>query len=89
MSKKKETEIKEKAIELGFKSDTSYLTKYSYSLPFGLKNYLTINFLYTNPIVLDIENDSDIIEIRPIESPEDLENLLNAICPEKYRLPFD
>jgi len=84
MSKKKETEIDknpilEKAIELGFEKEKDCSKKINFQLPFGLSNYLSLNFKYDNHLTLDIENFSHIIEIRKIESPEDLENLFNAI----------
>jgi len=81
--------IIDKCKKLGFEVPIGYLKKYVYLLPFGLKNNLSIDFTFTTPLTLDIENGHIDIPLRKIESPEDLENLFNAICPEKYRLPFD
>jgi len=94
MSKKKETEnlkesIFKKSIDLGFLKDNDFIKKVEYQMPFGAKNKLSIDFNYGTHLTLDVECDSQIVEIRQIEYPEDLENLFNAICPEKYRLPFD
>lgn len=96
MNKKKENqepELKDlifiKAIDLGFVKSMDSAFMLEYSLPFGLSEYLSISFKYNGHITLDIENSEYILEIRKIESPEDLELLFNAICPEKYRLPFN
>jgi len=85
MSKKKETEIEnfkesifKKAIDLGFINDIDYKNKLNYILPFGLHNFIGIDFNWGEHLTLDIENESQILEIRKIESPEDLENLFNA-----------
>ena len=83
MKNQEKEAIIQKAKDLGFQQDTMNFNKYNYNLPFGLKNNLSIDFRFENHITLDIENQSFIVEIRKIESPEDLENLFNAICPEK------
>jgi len=87
--KKKETELQQiiqKCKDLCFYEEEENAC-FEYSLPFGINSKFTI--------LLDIDifkavlwKHNTFITIRKIESPEDLENLFNAICPEKYRLPF-
>jgi len=92
MSKKKETEIvifgkniSKKAKELGFK-EIKGTTFFEYDLPFGENTSLIYDSSDLKiSICIMFEK---LINIRKIESPEDLEMLFNAICPEKYRLPF-
>jgi len=95
MSKKKETEretliknISKKAFEFGFKSEMPTANILVYKLPLGLNTELWLD-LSTNIPDVSLWNGRIDIMIRKIESPEDLENLFNAICPEKYRLPFN
>jgi hypothetical protein len=94
MSKKKETDreiliknISKKAFELGFKSEMPTANILVYKLPLGFNTELWLDLSIDNPDI-SLWN-GNIIEIRKIESPEDLEMLFNAICPEKYRLPFE
>jgi len=92
MSKKKEAELKkfkesitEKLKELGFENlnNSSY---WQFELPLGNETVLMFDFdEYVISIAIPFVK---LINIRKIESPDDLENLFNAICPEKYRLPF-
>lgn len=58
---------------------------YSYNLPFGLNNQLFVDEFDLEIGIIHF----GYMPIRHIKSPEDLENLFNAICPEKYRLPFN
>lgn len=61
------------------------ISGYTFDLPFGLKNKI---FFDTSDMEFGILMGICYTSIRKIESEEDLENLFNAICPEKYRLPF-
>ncbi len=61
------------------------ISGYTFDLPFGLKNKV---FFDTSDMEFGIVMGISYTSIRQIESPEDLENLFNAICPQKYRLPF-
>ena len=58
-----------------------------YKLPLGLKTELWLDMSIENPDI-SLWNGRIDIPIRKIESPEDLQLLFDAICPEKYRLPF-
>ena len=59
---------------------------WQYELPLGNQTALMFDFDdYVISIAIPFVK---LINIRKIDSPEDLETLFNAICPEKYRLPF-
>lgn len=89
MKKELKKSIIQKAIELGFlyQIDNKLCV---YRLPFGNSNELWVD---VSEEIADISigniDDFEYSIIRKIESPEDLEMLFNAICPEKYRLPFN
>ena len=89
MKEEEKQAIIDTAIELGF--EEVFDTLYVFKLPLGNDSTL---LLHTEVPFLEISKynvwHQDDIEtpIRKIESPEDLELLFNAICPEKYRLPF-
>lgn len=86
MTKSEKEAIIQKAKDLGF-NNLAGSQYFEYELPLGLSNSL----------VLDIDNLTigiavmfkSFVEIRKIESPEDLQLLFDAICPEKFRLPFN
>lgn len=82
MKKSEKDAIIQKAKGLAFKLYGGY---YIFDLPFG--NETRLLFDLENHILI-VKCFVSYIPIRKIESPEDLENLFNAICPEKYRLPF-
>jgi len=88
MSKKKESLENKSMIlklkELGFKIKGNG-PFWEYELPLGRNTDLLFD---TDDNELGIKI-LTYVPIRKIESPEDLEMLFNAICPEKYRLPFD
>jgi len=96
MSKKKETEselkeqIRIKCIELGFTNSGPAKNVYEYDLPFGESTEIWVDLSEGNcdASIWSLEL-GEYIPIRKIESTEDLENFFNAICPEKYRLPFN
>jgi len=93
MSKKKETEIDQiiqKCKDLNFEHQSG--SWFKYDLPFGndTRFYIdTENLIVTIDTYSTWHQDNIETPIRKIESPEDLEILFNAICPEKYRLPFN
>lgn len=87
MKNKQKKAIFDKAVKLKF--EINDYDKHIFKLPFGLKTQISIDYDYSKShVMMQIEDKFDIINIRAIESPEDLEILLNAICPEKFRLPF-
>lgn len=84
MKKSKKEAIIKKLYDLNFEKQ---IFGYTYELPLGKKNRL---FFEIEDMEIGIISDTGgYIEIRKVESPEDLENIFNAICPEKYRLPFN
>lgn len=89
MTPQEKDAIIKKCVELGFERPSDEWFKYE--LPFGSNTTLFVG-LEKFVVTIDTKdyfNDCAIeTPIRIIESPEDLENLFNAICPEKYRLPF-
>ena len=88
MTQSEKDAIVKKCVELGFESD-GILDILEYKMPFGNKTELWFDFSEDNCDLLIWSDDvKDHIPIRKIDSPEDLETLFNAICPEKYRLPF-
>lgn len=83
-------QIFKRAIELGFKKIAEIV---EYDLPLGLNSKISISpelyFVILQSTVFDDEqNEFDFVKIRKIESVQDFELLFNAICPEKFRLPF-
>lgn len=84
MKKSEKQAIIQKAKDLGFEI-VSYATL-KYDLPLGLGNRL--DFDQSDLELGIVSKGHAYVPIRKIESPKDLENLFNAICPEKYRLPF-
>lgn len=90
MTKSQKKAIIDKAVELGFKNEDSVTSILEYKLPLGNKTELWFDYSYKNYDVLIWSKELErYIPIRKVESPEDLEILFNAICPEKFRLPFD
>ncbi len=87
MKKSEKDAIVKKAHKLKFVSEMPTANILVYKLPLGLNTELWLDLSLDIPDV-SIWNGRIDIPIRKIESPEDLENLFNAICPEKYRLPF-
>lgn len=87
MKLKQKKAIFDKAAKLKF--EINDYDKHVFKLPLGLKTQLSIDYDYSKyKVMFQIEDEFDIINIRTIESPEDLEMLFNAICPEKHMLPF-
>ena len=89
MKESEKEKIIQKCIELGFNNSDVAPNIYEYSLPFGLKNDIWVDLSegYCDISIWSADM-GDYIPIRKIESAEDLELLFNAICTEKYRLPF-
>lgn len=88
MTKSEKEAIIKKAKGLGFYQTRKYFTEgYCYDLPIGLKTQL-FWAEHTSKLYLGEIKRVRMIPIRKIESPEDLKLLFDAICPEKYRLPF-
>jgi len=88
VSKIKELKMEETYNSFEIKSYQDCDITWSFDLPFGLNSSFIVNFKYGYFWICFYRNFST-MPIRKIESPEDLENLFNAICPEKYRLPFN
>lgn len=84
MKKSEKDAIIQKAKDLGFEN-VSFATL-KYELPLGLGNRL--DFDQSDLELGVVSKGHAYVAIRKIESAEDLEMLFNAICPEKYRLPF-
>ena len=83
MTQSEKDAIVKKCVELGFEE---VYKGFNYDLPLGYKNNL---YFCTDDLELGIIQETrGYVTIRKIDSPEDLETLFNAICPEKYRLPF-
>lgn len=90
MKKSEKEAIIKKCLELGF--TTSYVSPniYEYDLPFGESTEIWVDLSIDQcDISIWAVELGEYIPIRKIDSPDDLENLFNAICPEKYRLPFN
>jgi hypothetical protein len=87
MNAKQKKAILDKAVELKWKQKNGILVSgYSYDLPLGRNTKL---FLDIGTLEISITDPEDVVFMRKIESPEDLETLFDAICPPKFRLPFD
>jgi len=84
MNQQEKEAIIQKLKELGFQIQFNGPFWY-YQLPLGRETVLVFD---SDDLEIGIRL-KDYSPIRKIESPEDLENLFNAICPEKYRLPFN
>ena len=90
MTQSEKDAIVKKCVELKFERVSDEW--FRYELPFGNNTALFLGLENLNATIdtKDYFNDCAIeTPIRKIDSPEDLETLFNAICPEKYRLPFD
>jgi len=88
MNQQEKKAILKKAKDLKFVSEMPTANILVYKLPLGLNTELWLDMSIDVPDVSIWNGKIDIV-IRKIESPDDLENLFNAICPEKYRLPFN
>lgn len=82
-------QVFKRAIELGFKE---FAERVEFDLPLGFNSKIIINsdlvFKILQIDVFDDQNDIKMVKVRKVESVKDFELLFNAICPEKYRLPF-
>lgn len=87
ISKIRELNLEETYNSFENKGNFENQIRWSYDLPFG----------YGSSFIVLFEDGIfwacfyffyGISKIRKIESPEDLQLLFDAICPEKYRLPF-
>ncbi len=82
-------QVFKRAVELGFKE---FAERVEFELTLGFNSKIIISsdlvFKILQIDVFEDQNDIKMVKIRKIESVSDFELLFNAICPEKYRLPF-